>query len=247
MSWIRSSRGVWIGVLAVILLVAVGTAGAVTVVGDDPGPVQVDSTIEYSAAVEEPFRNAPSEWTLQASTNLENATWVVSVSSQGDPVATRDFGGENFTLDLSEATNPTPTLVNITLTGDVPPISSYSYADRSTESVSVMTIARVSGGNANVLGEVTAPRYTQESREARQAIDAAIEAVGGRNDKIEQAISAYNTGNFGNAVSLAEEAESGAQSGQLILFLVIGVVVLAVLAGAVYYWRQRQQCGYKLQ
>jgi hypothetical protein len=247
MSWIRSSRGVSIGLLAVVLLAFVGTAAAVTVEFSEPAPVQVGDEVEYSVAVEEPFRDAPDQWTLQGSTGLGNATWTLQVSAQGDPVDTQDAAGQNITYDLSQSTSPTPTLVNVSVSGDVPPVDAYSYDQPAGERVELLTISRVTDGNVNDLQTVEVRRYTEASQAARTAIDGAIEAVGSRNDKIEQAISSYDNGNFENARSLAEEAESGAQSGQLLLYAAIAVVVLAIVGGGVYYWRKQRDTGYKLQ
>ena len=247
MSWIRSSRGVSIGVLAVVLLAFVGTAAAVTVEFTEPAPVQVGDEVEYSVAVEQPFREAPDEWTLQASTGLGNATWTLRVSAQGDPVDTQDAAGENISYDLSQSTSPTPTLVNVSVSGDVPSIGAYSYDEPASERVELLTISRVTDGNVNELETIEVRRYTEGSQGARTAIDSAIETVGGRNDKIEQAISSYDNGNFENAQSLAEEAESGAQSGQLLLYAAIAIVILAVVGGGIYYWRKQRDTGYKLQ
>ncbi len=247
MSWIPCSRHVSIGLLAVVLLASVGTAAAVTVEFSEPSPVQVGDEVEYSVAVEEPFRDAPDQWTLQASTGLGNATWTIQVSAQGDPVDTQDGAGGNVTYDLSQSTSPTPTLVNVTVGGDVPTIDAYSYDEPASERIELLTISRVTDGNANELQTIEVRRYTEASQNARTAIDSAIEAVGDRNDKIEQAISSYDNGNFENAQSLAEEAEGGAQSGQLLLYAAIAIVLLAVVGGGVYYWRKQRDTGYKLQ
>jgi hypothetical protein len=243
MSWIRSSKGVSIGLLAVVLLAFVGTAAAVTVEFDEPEPAQVGESVEYTVSVEEPF-GARDQLTLRGDTGLGNVSWTVSPFSQGVPQDPRNFGGENFTVEL---TDPTVTVVNITVNGDVPPIESYSYSDRSSENVDLVRVATVNNGTANVLQSVDTHRYTEASQEARTAIDSAIEAVGDRNDKIEQAISSYDNGNFENARSLAEEAEGGAQSGQLLLYAAIAIVVLAVVGGGIYYWRKQRDTGYKLQ
>jgi len=245
MSWIHSSEGAAVGVLVVLLFAAVGTAAAVTVDGSSPGPAQVGESMEYNATIEEPFRDAPDQWTLQGSTDLANASWTVQVTAQGDPVETIDRGGDNFTYDLDSATGATE--VEITVSGDVRPIDDFAYEDRSGENHTVLTVARLSDGTTNELASFTGHRYTAASQEARNAIDAAIEANDGRTDKIDQAISAYDNENFENAVALAEEAESGAQSSQLILYAVAAVVVLALIGGGIYYWRQQQDKGYKLQ
>lgn len=245
MSWTRSSRGATFGVLLLVALAAVGSAAALTVEYTQPEPAQVGESIEYNATIEEPFRDAPDQWTLQGQTELGNATWTIQVLAQGDPVATRDFGGESFTYDLNSQSGATT--VEITVSGDVTAIEEYNYEDRSSENHTVMTIARLSDGNTNPLQTIVGHRYSEQSRQARQAIDAAIEAVGGRNDKIEQAISAYDSENFENAIALAQEAESGAQSGQLLLYGIGALVLVALVGGGVYYWRERREKGYKLQ
>jgi hypothetical protein len=242
MSWIRSSKAAALGVLFVVALAAVGTATAVTVQADDPEPMAVGSSVEYTATVQEPFRDAPDQWALEGETELGNATWTVQVTAQGDPVTTEDYQGQSFSHDLDSATGATE--IEVTVSGDVRSIGEYDYDDYAEEN---FTLAALSRGAGAELDTITATRYTEESREARQAIDSAIEAVGGTNDAIERAISSYNNGNFENAIGLAEDAQSGAQSGQLLLYAVIAVVVLAVVGGGVYYYRQQQDQGYKLQ
>jgi hypothetical protein len=246
MSWTPSSRRATLGILvAVVALAAVGTASALTVDASEPAPATVGDSMEYTATIEEPFRDAPDEWTLQGETALGNATWTVQVTAQGDEVTTEDFSGSNFTHDLDSATGATE--VEITVSGDVTAIDEYSYDDYADENYTVMALSRGAGEGAAELETITGHRYTAASQEARGAIDSAIESVGSRNDKIDQAISSYDNGNFENARSLAEEAESGAQSGQLLLYGGVAVGILLVLAAGVYYWRQRQDQGYKLQ
>jgi flagellar basal body-associated protein FliL len=243
MSWIHSSKAIVLGVLLALSVAAVGTTAAVSVQEPDVSPVQVGETVSVETTVEEPFRDAPDQWTLSGSTELENASWTVQVSAQGDPVDTQDFTGQSFSYDLESQTGATEVVVEVN--GDAPAITSYNYEELSAENVTVAALSR--GPNELERGTVTTHRYTEDSREARQAIDAAIESVGGENDKIGQAISSYNTGNFQNAISLANEAESGAQSSQLVMIAAGVVVVLALVGGGVYYWRQNRDQGHKLQ
>lgn len=247
MSWIRSSKGVVLGIALVVALLAAGTAAAVTIQGQAPPPAETGENVNTSVTIDEPFREAPTQWTLQGSTELENASWTVEVTAQGDPVDTIDAGGQSFEYTLDRSTSPTPTEVEITVRGDVPELSSFNYEEMSAENYSAVTVSRVSDGTTTELESFQSHRYTEESREARTAIDDAIDSAGGSNDKIEQAISSYDNGNFENAVSLANEAESGAQSSQL-LFIAAGVVVvLALVGGGVYYWREQRKSDYKLQ
>jgi len=251
MSWIHSSKGVVLGVLLAVSLVAVGTAAAATVSGTTPGPTAEGESVTASATVEEPFRDMPDQWTLQGATDLENASWTVTVSSQGDEVETQSFTGQSFTYDLTRDTGATT--VEIDVSGDVPALNTYDYANRAAENYTAIAVGQSSGDTMSEMATLEAHRYTSApgdavgSQEARAAIDAAIESVGGQNQKIEQAISAYDNGNFENAVSLAEEAESGAQSSQLLMIGAGVVVVLLLVGGGVFYWRQNRDKGHKLQ
>lgn len=249
MNWTHSSKSILCGVLLAVALVAVGTAAAVTVEGTAPAATETGESVTMETTVVEPFRDAPNQWTLEGTTELENATWTVQVLAQGDPIDTLDAGGESFSYDLDRENGATE--VQIEVTGEVPSLSSYSYEELETENYTAMTVARVSDGNTNELRTWRAHRYTEESQNARSAIDQAIEAVGEQNDKIGQAISAYDSQNFGNAIDLAEEAENNAQSAeQTTQLLMIGggvLVVLLVVGGGLYAYRQRQQSSHKLR
>lgn len=180
-----------------------------TIDGSPPASAQVGDAISFTATVQNPFQNAPDRWTLQGRTELENASWTIQVSDEGDPVDTVDAGGEQFRYDLDRRTGATT--VEITVSGNVPPRSGYSYEEMSRENVTIISIGRRSNGAENEIEAFESHRYTEESRAARNAIDDAIEAVGGTNDTVEQAISAYNSGNFGDAINLANEAEGGGE------------------------------------
>ena len=247
MSWIHSSKALVVGVLLAVSLVSVGTAAAVTVDGSAPAPAEVGQTVSHEVTVEEPFRDAPDQWTLNGQTDLQDPSWTIQVEAQGDPVDTQDISGESFGYDLQSDTGAT--VVTVEVTGQVPELSTYDYRSLENENYTAISLAR---GDSE-METFTAHRFTTGSgeepgsQEARQAIDEAVEAAGGENDKIDQAISAYDNGNFENAVSLADEAQGGAQSSQLLLIAAGVVVVLALVGGGVYYWRQSRDKGHKLQ
>lgn len=245
MSWIRSSESALLVVLVAVTLLTAGTAAAISVSGSPPGAAAVGEQVSMEASLEDPFQDAPDQWTLEGSTDLENATWTVQILAQGDPVDTVDAGGQSFSYELNASTSATD--VEIQLDGTVPGEIEYDYENLDTENYSVMTITRESDGVGNEIQSWDVHRFTEGSQNARDAIDNAIEAVGGQNDKINQAISSYNNGNFENAQALAEEAQSGAQSSQLLLMIAGVVVALAILVGVIYYWRQRRKQGDKLQ
>ena len=99
-------------------------------------------------------------------------------------------------------------------------------------------------------------RYTEDSQEARQALDDARDAVEDSNSEsaqsnFDRAVTFYNSGEFESAIDTAQDAQDEAESeGQMLQLLLTGGVVLGVIAligGGVYYWRSRQQDNYKLQ
>jgi hypothetical protein len=117
----------------------------------------------------------------------------------------------------------------------------------------------VEGSSTGDLKATCVHHYTNASKDARQAIDEAAEAInasgaGNGQDDLNQAISAYDNGNFENAESnaqdaleAAEQAEQSAQRNQTILMAVGALVVLALIGGGIYYWRSNQDEPTKLQ
>lgn len=254
MSWIRSSKGTILGVLLAISLLAVGTAAAISASGTAPGAEEVGTEVTMQVTIQEPFNEMPDQWTLAGETELENATWTVETLNQRGNVLTRtDVTADNVTesFDINNDTNS----VNVTVTGNVPALSTFNYSDRSVENYTVMSLSQQNGDSFGE--EWRTHRYTADSREARNAIDAAkadVENASGNagQDDLEQAINAYDAGNFDNAISLAEDAESTAeenQGGGLPLTIIGGaaVVVLLVVGGGIYYWQSNQGEDYKLQ
>ncbi len=256
MSWIRSSEGVAIGVLFVVLLGAVGTVAAISVSGSAPSAAEVGETVEMSASVEDPFDGPPDEYTLQGTTELENASWTVEVLNQGDPIETFDAGGQSFTYDLNKENSATD--VEITLRGDVPDLSTFNYEDPSQEEYVAMSLARVTNGTETDLETWSVHRFTESSQAARNAIDAAIDAgardVGGDAETaLTNAIEFYNGANFEQAISNAEDAEELAEEqsdegGPSMLLIGGALVVLLIVVGAVaYVYQSNQSSGNKLQ
>jgi len=251
MSWIHSSKVATLGVLLALSLVAVGTVAAVSVSGDAPAPAENGTEVSMDVTLEDPFANAPDQWTLRGETELNNATWNVEVMNQGRLVTRSDTTGANFTqpLDFEDGA----TTVNVTITGTVPTLTEFDYEDKAAENYLVMALSQ-QGGNA-VDQTWEAHRYTAGSQTARTAIDeasSAVEEAGGtgQND-LDQAISAYNAGNFDNAESIAGDAQATAeesQGGLPVVLIGAAVVVLLLVVGGGYYYYQSQQSGdYKLQ
>jgi flagellar basal body-associated protein FliL len=256
MNSIRSSETA-IGVLLVVALVTVaaGTAVALTVEGTSPEPAQTNSTVTMAATIQQPFSgDAPAQYTLRGETELENASFtVVAVDQQNSTVNRVDSEGPTFEmpLDIDNGSVRVEMEVN---DGVVPPLDTFDYEDMSVENYTALRLVRVADGAETEISVYETHRFTEESIEARQAIDNAsalidADSSSDAREKLNQSISAYNAENFENAISLAQEARSTAESGGLPVTLIGGaVVVLVVIVGAVVYVRSSSGGDdYKLQ
>ena len=252
MSWTRSSKSAALVVLLALSLAAVGTAGAISFApGEAPEEARVGETVTTTVVIEDPFVDMPDQWTLQGSTELEQVSWTVTVIQQGDQIDDGEtvYGEQSFEQDL-DAANGGDT-IEIELTGEVPAVENYTYEPR--ETFTLYDFDSMQGSSTSDLNATAVHHYTNDSRDARLAIDnatAAINETGGNSEAESQrqrAISAYDNGNFGNAESLAsdaqEQAESAEQSAQRTQTILMGVgalVVLALIGGGIYYWQSQQ-------
>jgi len=245
MSWTHYSKIIGIGVLLAVALGAAGTAAAVTF--DDssvPDEVEVGQQETITVTVSDPFEERPPGWTLQAETELEDATITMTAETPTDSF--RETGGQSaeITLDDSSITE-----IEIEVSGEVPIVEQYSYENPEQEEISVLSVS----DSGVFLEEWSVHRYTEASQAARQAIDEASEQVGEDNDALTTAISLYNAGDssHGQAQSEAEAITSDAQSDeQTQTFLMIGggaIVLLLLVGGGVYYYKQQQKPTNKLQ
>lgn len=254
MSWIHSSKGIALGVLLAVSLLSVGTAAAISVSAEEvPGETQVGEQVSMTITINEPFRDAPDEWTLGGETELNNASWTVTTLQQGRPIETDQYSGESFQQDLDIDSDTTE--VELVVEGTVPELSNFSYEDRSVENYTVASVSRVVEGTNNELETWERHRFTEDSQSARQAIAQAERAVA--NSSSSDAQSQLNTskefyrlGEFNSAITNANDAEDTAEQagGGLPLIPIIGaVVVLAAVVGGVFYYRSQQDTGHKLQ
>jgi len=240
MNSIRCSEGLALLAIAIVALAAVGTAGAVTIdesQGPDEAEVGAEVTIEYE--ITELYTDSTS-WTLNGTTQLENVTgWdITTVKPSGEEDSTFVEGSQSFETEIAGDQNYETVIVSIT--GTVPPVEEYTYDPAQT--FTAIELTSVTGQNENVLYTDEVHHYTTESANARDAIDAAGDA-GASGSDYEGAISSFENGNFENAKSLAQSAQEGAQTGQMIQYALMGVgvlIVLAVLVGGIYYWRSQQ-------
>lgn len=255
MNWTHSSKGVALGVLLAITVVMAGTAAAISVTGSPPGESQVGEQVSMTITVDQPFADRPDQWTLGGETQLENASWTVTTLEQGRTIATNEYGGESFQQELDIASGTTE--IEIDVEGTVPGIENYDYRNPEVEDFTVASVSSVVDGTDSVIESWSVHRYTEASQTAREAIDAAQEAVtdsgsSQAQDTLNTSISLYDQENFDESADLADQArntaEESSDSGLPIVPIAIGVVAVVVLVGGgYYYWRSRQQPEYKLQ
>jgi hypothetical protein len=257
MSWIRSSKGATLVALFALLLAAAGPAGALTVTdGTDFTESRVGTTVSTTVVIEDPFTDQPDEWTLRGSTELENVSWTVTVLDQGNQINETVYGSQTFEQRLSLDNGGDE--VEIALTGDTPAVGTYSYEPPQT--YTLWELVAVTGSSESTLNATSIHHYTNDSREARNAIDNATMAInesGGNpeaQDTLNSSISSYDNDNFGNAIDLAneaqnqaEQAEQSEQQTQTLLLAGAALVVLVLIGGGVYYWRANQGPDTKLQ
>lgn len=203
----------------------------------------IDATFEITELFDE-FES----WTLAAETELDNATWTIRQYDQaGSEISRNEIDGQNATqtIDIEDGT----ATVEVRVTGTTPEIEQLSYDPPQRFLVAAYTQEREGGSNNDIATHET-HYYTQESKQAREAIDGAKTAVEGSGSddaqsSLESAVSAYENGNFENAVNLAERAEGEASQSQLIRNALIagGIVIVLVLlaAGGYRLYKSRQQ------
>lgn len=255
MSWNRYSSLV---ILLVGLLLVAGVAGAVSVSENDaPENAEVGTTVEATIVLTELFQNpALQQWTLEGETQLENTTWTVTqINQAGAQIGQNSYDGTTFSDDVDIQSNVAE--IRVRVTGTVPTIENHSYDPAHAFLFAELHQAR-QGGTSEVIMTHPTHHYTTDSREAEEAIrsaQGAISAAGGNQEAertLQNAISAYDNGNFGNAVDLANRAEEEATSAQatsernqMLIYAGIGIIVLLIVIGGIYYWRS-QQTGSKL-
>jgi len=263
-SWNRSFSAALALAALLVLSTLAAPAAAVSVGSEDvPGDAQVGSQVTATVTLTELYRNPQlEEWQLAGETELTDVTWTVTYIDQtGAKVGQESFDGQTFDGAAVVADNGTAE-VEVRITGTVPEVTEYAYDPA--QSFTVMALSQTrQGGSSNAVDEWTATHYTESSRSAREALDAARAAidsaegsgasVGEAEEAFGNAVDAYESGNFDLATNLAEEAESRAnsaqQSNQLFqyaLYAVGGLVVLGLLAGGVLYWRSQQDSYDKL-
>lgn len=251
-----SSRSFRFAAILVTVVIAAGVAGAVSVSSQDaPQEAQVGDKVSATFTFTELYTTFD-EWTLNGTTELEQVTWTAeNIDLSDNVIAERSYDGQSFGHKVSKAEDVAE--VRVTISGTVPEVGNYTYEEEERFLFAEFNQNR-EGGTSAVVETYDAHHFTESSKEARTAIDraqAAIDAAGGNQQAqrvVDNAISAYRAGNFGNAVDLADQARERVESAQqqsqqfqLLVYAGIGVVVLGIVIGAVYWYRS-QQTGRKL-
>lgn len=237
--------------VAVVLLLVVAAAPAAAVASDVTGlpeESQVGTDVRAEFTLTELYADGSQEWTLRGNTNLTAVQWTVEKRTLSGNVTRESYSGASFTTRVASSEDVESVVV--TIAGTTPEVSNYTYEPPQTYRFA--EFVKVVGDANETITERSVHHYTNESREARLAIDSADDAVNETSSDeakrlLNNSISAYNNGNFGNAIDLAEQAEGQArqrrqanQRTQLLLFGGIGVLALAAIGGGLYYYRSRQ-------
>lgn len=254
MNSIPSSKGTAVLVALVIAAAAVGTVAAVdTESTSAPEEAEVGDTISAQVVLSDVVEKG-TDWDLQGSTELQNVSrWrVVRSYPNGTEQVDTFEDAEEFSMVISGSSNVDQISVNVT--GDVPAVSEYTY--RQPQKISAMTLTKDGGEE---IEKLSVHHYTEESKQARQAIEdaeAAIEDADSPDAEsdLQDAIDFYEGGEFDKAIDNAEEAESKAteasesqETMQLLLYGLGALVVLVLIGGGVYYYRNQQESYDKLR
>lgn len=247
----RALSALLAGLLAVSLFA--GGAAAVETSSDAPAESEVGADFQATYEVTDLFSDA-TEWTLRGETNLTNVTWTVTVYDQAD-TQLRQETYTDATFEEEIDTDGGTNRVEVEVVGTTPAIENYTYDPPETFTAAAFTEVRP-GGTEHEIDSDEVHHYTTESKEARQAIDDARDAVerSGSSEgqqSLESAISAYENGNFENAIRNAERAEEEASESQFVrnaALAAAGVVVLLLVAGGGYYaYRSREDAPSRLK
>lgn len=251
-----SSSRCFRSLLALVLTVGLlaGTAGGVTVeTATPPLEARVGTTVEATFVLTELYRNPSLEqWTLRMDTGLDNVTWTIQrIDQAGNVVGQASADGRNATQEVNIETDTAE--LRVLVRGTVPAIENYTYPENNTFLLTRLELTRQGGTNQEIATYETI-HYTDTSREARNAIrsaEQAIEAAGGNQDAedlLVNAESAYERENFQNALDLAQQAEQEVRQAkqnqqliQTVLLAVVGLVVLGAVVWGVYWYRSQQR------
>lgn len=259
MNWNHYSRVVLLAALLVVA--AAAPVAAVSVSADQaPSEAEVGSQVDVTFTVTELYTDYDT-WTLQGQTDLVDASWTVTTYDQTDAkIEQQTYNNQSFGQQI--AADNGVNRVEVRLQATIPAVTNWSYASPQEFRLAGFTQAQ-EGGTSTVLQSYDVRPYTSSSQEARTAIDDAREAIddaeasGGdvsrAESDVEDAIEFYNDGNFEQAVRNAneasEEAAAAGSAAEQTDFLVkagIGVVLLLLIGGGIYWYLQSRTTHDKL-
>ncbi|WP_248515711.1 DUF4398 domain-containing protein [Salinarchaeum laminariae] len=225
MSWSHSSKLGLVAVAVLVLVATVGVASAVSVTQEDaPEEAEVGDSVTITVELGELF-TSESAWQLNGQTELQNAQWTIELY-QGDTLLnTHESSGDQPDPVTLEESSTDADRVVVKISGTTPEVSSYSYEEPATFKGGEIVQVIGNGEEVNYLSEHQVHHFTSAdpgSKEARTALndaDAAIQSasddgadVSDAESSFDEAVTAYDNAEFTNAVSLAEEAQSQAES-----------------------------------
>ncbi|WP_424017769.1 hypothetical protein ACOZ4N_18145 [Halorientalis pallida] len=224
-----------------------------------PSEVKAETGTSVTVTLDDPYEGAPSEWTLRAETNLTGErTWQISKRKFGSGSIENESGsGGSIETTVSQSNDDES--ITLTITGTMPNRSVYNYDPQ--QNLSAITLYRVTDSGETKVDTINVPYYTAKSKEARKQIDQAKQAIdeagsvpdSARTD-YQSAIEFYNSGQFASAIreansaqEAAQQAEQSQQTTQLLIYGGVGILVLALIGGGVWYWRNQQDDYDKLR
>ena len=259
MNWNHCSR---VALLAALLvLVVAAPVAAVSVSADDaPSEAEVGSNVDVTFEVTDLYTDYDT-WNLQGQTDLSQVTWTVTTYDQtGAKIGQQTYNNQSFGHPV--AADQDVNRVTVRLEATVPEVSSWSYESPQQFRLAAFTQAQ-DGGSSQMLQSYQVQPYTADSKEARTAMDDAQEAIEAANaagvdvsdaeSDFEDAVEFYNGGNFAQATNNAEEAREKAtgatassERNSLLIKVGIGLVVLLLVLGGVYWFLQQRTTHDKL-
>ncbi|WP_435176204.1 hypothetical protein [Halorussus sp. AFM4] len=247
---------------AALVVSAVGPAAAISASASGaPDEAKVGSDVTATFTIEKPFSEYDS-WTLNGTTALTDVTWTVKLYDQaGDKIGQKSYDGQSFDHALKKTDAYE---VEVKIEGTVPEVENFTYDPAQTLTLAELHQVREGGSSEAIADPWTFRPYTQESADARAAIEDAEAAIQDAEDSgakvteakstLADAISAFDGENFGLASDLAgkaaESANSSQQSSQqtrMLLYGGAGLLALVAVVGGALWYRSRQDSYDKLR
>lgn len=222
MSWSHCSE---LGLIAaaILLVSTAAVAGAVSVTWENvPEEAEAGEEVTLEIELSELYAE-DSRWEVSGTTGLENAEWTVEFFEDGQEVESfNDTGGSLAPVLIDENESQAPAYVYVVVTGEVPEPDAYDYQNGQQFQALDLDGAAERGEFEIDTWEI--PHHTAESQSARSSLGDARSAVdqadsdgadvSGAESTWDDAVAAFESGDFDQAVSLAEDAESQAQSAE---------------------------------